>query len=142
MQAVYEGVCFSQHVHLERIRALSGPGKTLRLTGGPTRSKVWMQMVADISEQPLEVMDVKESGCLGGAIAAAVGSGLYASFAEAMAAMCPAGTMVRAGSPAPRRATAPSTPHTGNSPSIWTSCRCGHERAPAGGGGGSRQTIR
>ena len=95
VQAVYEGVCFSQHVHLERIRALSGPGKTLRLTGGPTRSKVWMQMVADISEQPVEVMDVKESGCLGGAIAAAVGSGLYASFAEAMAAMCPAGTMVQ-----------------------------------------------
>ena len=73
VQAVYEGVCFSQHVHLERIRALSGPDRTLRLTGGPTKSKVWMQMVADISEQPLEVMDVKESGCLGGAIAAAVG---------------------------------------------------------------------
>jgi L-xylulokinase len=103
VQAVYEGVCFSQHVHLERIRALSGPGKTLRLTGGPTRSKVWMEMVADISEQPVEVMDVKESGCLGGAIAAAVGSGLYASFAEAMAAMCPAGTMVEPDPlPAPR----------------------------------------
>jgi L-xylulokinase len=95
VQAVYEGVCFSQHVHLERIRALSGPDRTLRLTGGPTRSKVWMQMVADISEQSLEVMDVKESGCLGGAIAAAVGSGVYASFAEAMAAMCPAGTVVQ-----------------------------------------------
>ena len=94
VQAVYEGVCFSQHVHLERIRALSGPGKALRLTGGPTRSNVWMQMVADVSEQPVEVMHVKESGCLGGAIAAAVGSGVYASFAEAMAAMCPAATAV------------------------------------------------
>jgi L-xylulokinase len=94
VQAIYEGVCFSQHVHLERIRALSGPGRTLRLTGGPTRSKVWMQMVADISEQALEVMDVRESGCLGGAIAAAVGSGVYASFAEAMAAMCPVGATV------------------------------------------------
>ena len=53
-----------------------------------------MQMVADISGPPLEVMDVKESGCLGGAIAAAVGSGVYASFAEAMVAMCPTGTVV------------------------------------------------
>jgi L-xylulokinase len=51
-------------------------------------------MVADISEQALEVMDVRESGCLGGAIAAAVGSGVYASFAEAMAAMCPVGATV------------------------------------------------
>jgi len=58
-------------------------------------------MVADISEQPLEVMDVKESGCLGGAIAAAVGSGVYPSFAEAMAAMCPVGTTVQ---PDPRAA--------------------------------------
>jgi L-xylulokinase len=94
VQAVYEGICFSQHVHLERIVALSGRDKVLRLTGGPARSKEWMQMVADISEMPVEVMDVKESGCLGAAIAAAVGSGLYPSFASAMEAMCPSGRMV------------------------------------------------
>jgi L-xylulokinase len=52
-------------------------------------------MVADISEQPLEAMDVKEFGCLGGAIAAAVGSGIYASFAEAKAASRPIGAMVQ-----------------------------------------------
>ncbi|MBP8163664.1 MAG: hypothetical protein KAX89_08820, partial [Propionivibrio sp.] len=56
------------------------------------RSNVWMQMVADISEMPVEVMDVKESGCLGASIAAAVGSGVYGSFLEAMAAMCPSGS--------------------------------------------------
>jgi len=51
-----------------------------------------MQMVSDISEMPVEVMHVKESGCLGAAIAAAVGSGTYPSFIEAMAAMCPTGS--------------------------------------------------
>jgi L-xylulokinase len=94
IQAVYEGICFSQHVHLERIVALSGRDKTLRLTGGPARSRVWMQMVADVSELPVEVMDIKESGCLGASMAAAVGAGRHASFAEAMAAMCPVGTLV------------------------------------------------
>ena len=89
-QAVYEGICFSQHAHLERILALSGRDKVLRLTGGPARSKVWTQMVADLAGMPVEVMHVKESGCLGAAIAAAVGSGVHASFLEAMAAMCPA----------------------------------------------------
>jgi L-xylulokinase len=106
VQAVYEGICFSQHVHLERILALSGRDKVLRLTGGPARSKVWMQMVADISELAIEVMDIKESGCLGAAIAAAVGSGLFASFADAMAAMCPVGSVVEpdaAAAPAYRR---------------------------------------
>ena len=92
IQAVYEGICFAQHSHLERILALSGRDRLLRLTGGPARSNVWMQMVADISEMPVEVMHVKESGCLGAAIAAAVGSGTYPSFLEAMAAMCPTGS--------------------------------------------------
>ena len=53
-----------------------------------------MQMVADISEMPVEVMHVKESGCLGAAIAAAVGSGTFPSFLDAMAAMCPAGSRI------------------------------------------------
>jgi len=92
VQAVYEGICFAQHSHLERILALSGRDRLLRLTGGPARSDVWMQMVSDISEMPVEVMHVKESGCLGAAIAAAVGSGTYPSFIEAMAAMCPTGS--------------------------------------------------
>ena len=92
VQAVYEGICFSQHSHLERIIALSGRDRLLRLTGGPARSNAWMQMVADISEIPVEVMHVKESGCLGAAIAAAVGSGTYPSFLDAMAAMCPTGS--------------------------------------------------
>lgn len=94
LQAVYEGICFSQHVHLERIVKLSGRDKTLRLTGGPTRSKPWMQMVADISEMPVEVMHVEQSGCLGAAIAAAVGSGVHKGFGEAMAAMCPSGALI------------------------------------------------
>lgn len=94
IQAVYEGICFSQHVHLERILKLSGRDRVLRLTGGPTRSKPWMQMVADVSEMPVEVMHVEQSGCLGAAIAAAVGTGLHKGFDAAMAAMCPSGTLI------------------------------------------------
>jgi L-xylulokinase len=92
VQAVYEGISFSQYAHLERILALSGRDCLLRLTGGPARSPVWMQMVADVGQMPVEVMRVRESGCLGAAIAAAVGSGVYASFFEAMSAMCPVGS--------------------------------------------------
>ena len=103
VQAVYEGICFAQHAHLERILALSGRDRLLRLTGGPARSKVWMQMVADISEMPVEVMEVKESGCLGAAIAAAVGSGEFPSFLDAMAAMCPSGTRIEPDSAAAPR---------------------------------------
>lgn len=94
VQAVYEGIAFSQHVHLERILQLAGKNRVLRLTGGPSRSRVWMQMVADLAGMPVEVVDIRESGCLGAAIAAAVGSGHYASLNEAMAAMCPAAQQI------------------------------------------------
>jgi L-xylulokinase len=103
VQAVYEGISFSQYAHLERILALSGRDRLLRLTGGPARSKVWMQMVADVAGMPVEVMHVKESGCLGAAIAAAVGSGVHASFLEAMSAMCPAGSRLEPDAPATAR---------------------------------------
>jgi L-xylulokinase len=52
-------------------------------------------MVAYISDQLFEVRDVKESGCLGGAIAGAAASGVYASCAEARATRRPVGTTVQ-----------------------------------------------
>jgi L-xylulokinase len=88
VQAIYEGICFSQQVHLERIVALAGTARPLRLTGRPSRSKELAQMVADISGMPVEVVHVAESGCKGAAIAAAVGSGVFPSFREAMGTMC------------------------------------------------------
>ena len=53
-----------------------------------------MQMVADLAAMPVEVVDIRESGCLGAAIAAAVGCGHYASLNEAMTAMCPAAQQI------------------------------------------------
>ncbi len=94
IQAIYEGIAFAQQAHLEHILALSGKDCTLRLTGGPTRSRVWSQMVADLSGLPVEVLKIGESGCLGAAIAAAVGTGTYPDFSSAMQAMCPAGEAI------------------------------------------------
>lgn len=94
VQSVFEGICFSQQVHLDRILALSGRDRRLRLTGGPTKSPAWVQMVADIAALPMEVVHVEQSGCLGAAIAASVGSGVYGNFVDAMDAMCPAARLV------------------------------------------------
>ena len=89
IQAIYEGVCFSQQAHLDRIIDLAGRDRPLRLTGGPSRSRQWAQMVADISGMSVEVVHVSESGCKGAAMAAAVGSGAFASFNEAIETMVP-----------------------------------------------------
>jgi L-xylulokinase len=83
LQAVYEGVVFSHMTHLNRMLERFPQAKTLRVTGGPARSEVWMQMLADVSGMPVELPQIEETGCLGAALAAMVGTGVYPTFAQA-----------------------------------------------------------
>lgn len=83
LQAIYEGVIFSLMTHLERMLQRFPKTKTIRLTGGPARSKAWRQMLADISGLPIEIPSVSETGCLGAALTAMVGNGIYPDFATA-----------------------------------------------------------
>jgi L-xylulokinase len=57
--------------------------RVLRVTGGPAHSDVWMQMLADVSGLPVELPQLEETGCFGAALAAQIGTGLYATFQEA-----------------------------------------------------------
>lgn len=83
LQAVYEGVIFSHMTHLNRMRERFTQVNALSVTGGPARSTVWMQMLADISGLPVELPQIEETGCLGAAMAAMVGGGVYTDFASA-----------------------------------------------------------
>ena len=89
LQAVFEGVVFSHMTHLKRMRERFTEIKTLRVTGGSTRSAVWMQMLADISGLTLELSEIEETGCFGAAIIAMVGSGGYPDVNTAQAAIHP-----------------------------------------------------
>ncbi|KMJ45690.1 xylulose kinase [Xenorhabdus khoisanae] len=83
LQAVYEGVIFSHMTHLKRMLERFTQTQTIRVMGGPAHSKVWMQMFADVSNLPVELPQVEETGCLGAALAALVGTGIYKDFTEA-----------------------------------------------------------
>ncbi|XBS69482.1 FGGY-family carbohydrate kinase [Acerihabitans sp. KWT182] len=87
--ALYEGIVFSHLLHQDRILRLNPQVKRIRITGGPTHSAVWMQMFADAGNLPLDVINIKQSGCRAAALCAAVGRGYYADFAQAMAAAKP-----------------------------------------------------
>lgn len=73
LQAICEGVLFSLMTHLERMRIRFPHADTLRVTGGPAKSAVWMQMLADLSGMRLEIPNVEETGCLGAAMMAMQG---------------------------------------------------------------------
>ncbi|MDD4762633.1 MAG: carbohydrate kinase [Sphaerochaetaceae bacterium] len=81
--AVYEGVAFSHRMHIDRLKTHFHGNKQYRVSGGAVRSHVWVQIFADVLQQPMEILENEEIGTLGAAMAAAVGAGLYRSFEEA-----------------------------------------------------------
>lgn len=92
-RAVMEGIAF-QVVWM--LRAFSAkPGKDgIKLTGGAARSSVWVQMLADISGLPVRIPEVPDLACVGAAILAGKGSGLYQSVEEGYAHLAVRETVV------------------------------------------------
>lgn len=84
LRALYEGVVFCHLSHIEKLRAAGGQINAGRLAGGGSRSPVWSQMVADMTQVPMEVSDGNELGARGVALAAGVGTGVYRDYSEAV----------------------------------------------------------
>ena len=85
LRAVFEGIVFSHQYHLENLYRVK-PKHTfdaVRISGGATRSDLWVRMFADVTGLPLEVSAVGELGILGSAICAGIGAGLYKDSKEA-----------------------------------------------------------
>lgn len=100
LRALYEGVGFEHRRHVEVLAASGAKIRHVTLSGGGTRSPHWPQMMADTLGLPVTLCSAEETGALGGAMAAAVGTGHYPTEEAAVAAM----TKVKAQlSPDPRR---------------------------------------
>jgi sugar (pentulose or hexulose) kinase len=63
----------------------------IRATGGGARSDWWMQLTADLTGLPVEVVDQDEPGTFGAAILAGVGSGDLASISDSVARLVAVG---------------------------------------------------
>jgi len=69
--------------HIDLVREATGnePAE-LVFAGGASKSDLWAQILADVTDKPVKVPVVKEATALGAAILAGVGVGIYASPAE------------------------------------------------------------
>jgi xylulokinase len=91
-RAVLEGIAFELRVCLEEAeRSLPVPITEFIAMGGGTRSPLWCQLFADILQRPIVLAGSDEATALGAGVLAAVGAGLYASTAQAAAAMTQSG---------------------------------------------------
>jgi xylulokinase len=84
-KAVLEGLTFELRVNLDLLREAGIKINELHAVGGGARSPIWLQLKADICQVPLRVPQVTEAACLGAALLAGVGGGVYPDLASAVA---------------------------------------------------------
>jgi len=83
-RALMEGVAFETRRVMEEYTREGISADRLMMTGGATRSAFWSGIVAAVlSECSVFVSDCSDTSCLGAAMIAAVGCGMYSSFREA-----------------------------------------------------------
>jgi L-xylulokinase len=83
LRAIYEGVAFSHRAHMENLLRFRETPSSIRVSGGAARSKVWVQIFADVLQIRIEVSAVHELGTLGAAMCAGIGSGRLKDFYHA-----------------------------------------------------------
>jgi len=81
-RATLEGVCYRMRSVHEALAEVAGPVHEIRATGGYTKTPFWLQLLADVIQQPLRIPSVQEASALGAAELAMVGTGALASIAE------------------------------------------------------------
>lgn len=86
-RSVMEGVAYSLRETVEICRELGKDIRTIRVSGGGSKSRLWRQIQADVFDTSVVTMNIEEGPAAGAAIMAAVGSGHFHSVAEGCRAM-------------------------------------------------------
>jgi ribulose kinase len=82
-RAILEGVCYGTEHILRTLKDHGYRAEEIVACGGPVKSRLWLQIHADVSNVPITLTRVGDAPALGSAILAAVGAGVYPSIAEA-----------------------------------------------------------
>lgn len=83
-RAVMEAVCFGTRACIEGLAKAGHNCDEITIAGGATRSKLWLQMHADVTGKPVVVNEFSDAPLLGCAI---LGSPLYSSISDAVMGM-------------------------------------------------------
>ncbi len=84
-RAVMEGVLFNMRAILDLFAEAGLTCDRLRASGGATASKVWLELLADVTGRPVAtVSGASEGGAFGAALLAGVGAGRWRSLDDAV----------------------------------------------------------
>ena len=86
-RALLEAIVCNFAANLDRLRRRGVEPRIVRATGGGARNAWWLQLMADITGVPIEIVAQDEPGAFGAAILAGVGAGVYESVSSAVATL-------------------------------------------------------
>jgi xylulokinase len=86
-RAVMEGVAYSLYQCFEVCAGMGLRGEDIIASGGGARSRVWLAILSDVFGTPLKTTVLSEQACLGAAIAAFTGIGVFGSLADACSSL-------------------------------------------------------
>ncbi|MGH9173161.1 MAG: FGGY-family carbohydrate kinase, partial [Vicinamibacterales bacterium] len=81
-RAVLEAVCYGFRHHLELLRASGREITRVLAADGGSRSSLWMQIAADVTGQPIQVVAGEAASALGAAFVAGIGVGAFSDWSE------------------------------------------------------------
>ncbi len=82
-QAVLEGVAFALRDSFEVAKSLGIEINSTKICGGGAKSKIWVEIIANVLNIDVEKIDVEEGPALGAAMLAAVGCKEFESVKDA-----------------------------------------------------------
>jgi ribulose kinase len=94
LRAVYEATAYGNRHILAMLKSMNVPTNQVFVCGGGTRSKLWLQIIADVAQLPIALTEVSDAVALGSAMCAAVGAGAFPDLAGAGQAMVRTGMII------------------------------------------------
>jgi sugar (pentulose or hexulose) kinase len=86
-RAIMESIGCIVRRNLEVVESIGIPVSEIRVLGGGARSPLWNQIKADITGRPVVTTENEEAACLGAAILAGSGVGVFGSIEQAVSEM-------------------------------------------------------
>ncbi|MBQ8813527.1 MAG: carbohydrate kinase [Lachnospiraceae bacterium] len=86
-RAIMEGICYEMRLNQDCLAQAGITIAPLRATGGGAKSRVWMQMKADVLNVPVTALETGEAGAAGSAMLVGVAVGAFKNLEEASAVM-------------------------------------------------------
>ncbi|MBO4356332.1 MAG: carbohydrate kinase [Clostridia bacterium] len=86
-RACMEGVVYEMRLNYESLSETGVRFKKLIATGGGAKSKIWMQMKADVLNLPITVLDTVDAGTIGSAMLTGIAVGLFKDLESAAACL-------------------------------------------------------